>query len=208
VLGIAAAMIVAGSFGSVYLFEVGLELPATAIVFPLALLAGGVGLMVQAARDHWRVPAHAAVPVATLLVAYVVIVAVGYPVLGRTRPTALVARQLARTTSETAPVGLYRLERWRGSLRYYLERPITRLETPEEVRAFLAQPTQAYVVLRRLEFNTLREASVPIHLVRRYPAVVGTTGRGIRRQVWGFLYVATNKPPAPRSRSHSRPEGY
>ena len=71
-------------------------------------------------------------------VAYVVIVAVGYPVLERTRPTARVARQLARTTPDTAPVGLYRLERWRGSLRYYLGRPITRLETPEEIREFLA----------------------------------------------------------------------
>jgi hypothetical protein len=54
-----------------------------------------------------------------------------------------------------------------------------------------------YVVLRRIELNALREAKVPLYPLRQYPAVVGTAGRGIRRQVWGVLYVATNVPPAP-----------
>jgi hypothetical protein len=144
------------------------------------------------------VPSNAAALVLTLLMAYVVVVAVGYPVLEKTRPTARVGRHLARTTPDSAPVGLYRLERLRSSLRYYVQRPVTRLESTEDLREFLAQPKQVYVVLRRSEFNTLRDASVPIYLVRRYRAVVGTTGHGLRRQVWGFLFVATNIPPARR----------
>jgi hypothetical protein len=144
------------------------------------------------------VPSNAAVPVVTLLVVYVVVVAVGFPVLERTRPTALVGRYLARNAGATAPVGLFRLERLRASLRYYAERPVTRIESPDEMRAFLAQTRQVYVVLRRAEFNALRETGVPIHLVRHYRAVVGTTGRGLRRQVWGFLFVATNIPPPRR----------
>ena len=58
-----------------------------------------------------------------------------------------------------APIGIYRLERWRASLRYYVERPVVRLETPEDVLAFVSADRPVYVVLMRQEYETLRQGA-------------------------------------------------
>ena len=205
VVAIAAVLIVVGSFGAVYLHEINLELPAIAMALPLTLAAGGIILMTQLARRQWTVPPTAVVPVSTLLLAYVVVVGVGFPVLEQTRPTAVVARTLAATTPAVAPVGLYRLERWRASIRYYLGRPIQRLETPDDIRQFLAQPQPVYIVMLRREYDDLRREGAPIHLLTQHRAIVGTSGRGVRRQRWGFLVVATNTPPPERKKTSKRP---
>jgi 4-amino-4-deoxy-L-arabinose transferase-like glycosyltransferase len=193
ILATAAVLIVGGSFSSVYLFKLDLELPAAAVALPLALAVGGIALMTQSARTRWRTPRHAGVLVATLLSAYVVVSWIGYPVLEEARPTALVARRLKRLTNGASPTALYRLERWRASLRYYLDRPIERLENPEDVGTFLSQPHPVYVVMLRREYDALRRQGLPIHVMMQHRAVVGTTGRGLRRQLWGFLVVATNE---------------
>jgi 4-amino-4-deoxy-L-arabinose transferase-like glycosyltransferase len=197
VLITAGVLIVAGSFVSVYLFDLDLELPATAIVLPLALVAGGIALMTQAALRGWKTPRHATALIAMLLTCYFVVTSVGYPVLEQTRPTARVARRLRYISGPDAPTGLYKLERWRASLRYYLDRPIQRLEEPEEVSAFFAQSRPVYVVMLRREYEGLVKQGLPIHLVVQQRAVIGTTGKGLRRQRWGFLVVATNAPRAP-----------
>ena len=190
ILVMAAVLIVAGSFGCVYLFDLNLELPRSAIVLPIALLAAGIALMTVCARRGWRVPRTAVIPVVMLLVVYIVTVKVGYPVLESTRPTAIVGRTIRRIAQPTAIVGLYQLERWRASLRYYIGRPVTRLDSEDDVRAFLDDPRQGYVVLRRRDFEALKQAGLPLREVTRHRAVIGTSGRGLRRQVWGYLVVA------------------
>ena len=205
VLLIAAALIVGGSFGGVALAHLNLALSAWAFVLPLAVMAGGVALLFQSERIGWRVPSGIGALVPMLLVSYAVVVAVGFPTLEQVRPTARVARQLARVAAPNTPVGLYQLERWRGSLRYYLNRPIQRLETVEDVSAFLSRPEPVYVVMLRRDYLQLRDAGAPVHVLTAHRAVVGTSGRGFRRQRWGFLIVATNVPR--RARTEFRPYG-
>lgn len=207
VLLIAGMLIVAGSFGGVALAHLNLALSAWAFVLPLAIFAGGVGLLFQCERIGWRVPAGVGVLLAMLLVSYTTVVAVGYPALEQVRPTARVARQLARMTPPSAVIGLYRLERWRGSLRYYLGRPIQPLETIDEVSSFFARPEPVYVVMLRRDYLELKEHGVNVRLLTAHRAVVGTTGRGLRRQRWGFLVVATNLPRKPRT-LRQRPYGF
>jgi len=199
VLLIAGVLIVGGSFGGVALSQLNLGLPAGSFVLPFAIFVGGAALLAQMERNGWRVPVGISVLLAMLLVSYTTVVAVGFPALERVRPTARVARQLARVSTPSAPVGLYRLERWRGSLRYYLNRPIDRLETFDELSAFLSRPEPAYVVMLRRDYLELCDHHIPVHLVTAHRAVIGTTGRGIRRQRWGFLVVVSNVP----RRSHS-----
>jgi hypothetical protein len=128
-----------------------------------------------------------------LLVSYATVVWIGIPALERVRPTEAAARVVPHSAS-SVPVAIYKLERWRGSLRYYLGRPVQRLETVEEARAFLARPDPVYAVMLRRDYLALRDQNVPVHLVTAHRAVVGTTGRGIRKQQWGFLVVVTNVP--------------
>lgn len=203
VLLIAGILILGGSFGGAALSQLNLALPVWAFVVPLAIFGGGVALLFQSERIGWRVPASIGALVVMLLVTYATVVAVGLPVLEKVRPTARVARQLARISSPAAPVGLYQLERWRGSLRYYLNRPVQRLETVEDVSAFLARSDPAYVVMLRRDYLDLRERGLPVHLLTARRAVIGTTGRGLRRQRWGFLVVVSNTPRRPRVDRHA-----
>jgi len=205
VLLVAGLLIVGGSFGGVALAHLNLSLSPWAFVLPLAVFAGGVALLFQSERLGWRVPAGIGALVVALLVSYATVVAVGFPALEQVRPTARVARQLARMASPTAPVGLYQLERWRGSLRYYLNRPIQRLETIDDVSAFLSRPEPVYVVMVRRDYLDLKERGVPVHALMAHRAVVGTSGRGLRRQRWGFLVVVTNVQRQPQSDRQLQP---
>jgi 4-amino-4-deoxy-L-arabinose transferase-like glycosyltransferase len=194
VLVVAGLLVTGGSFASVYLWKLNLELPRVAIVLPLALIAGGIALMFQCARIHWRVPASAGAVVAMLLVSYATVVVVGYPALEEMRPTAQVAAQLGDAMGGEAPVGLYQLERWRGSLRYYLNRPIQRLDTAEQARAFFDRTETVYAIMLRRDYVALRQQHVRVHPMIAHRAVVGTEGKGLRKQRWGYLVVVTNVP--------------
>jgi 4-amino-4-deoxy-L-arabinose transferase-like glycosyltransferase len=204
ILLMAGALIVAGSFGSV-LFDLNLELPWSATALPIALMVGGIALLTVSAIRGWRVPRTAGIVVAMLLVVYAVVVTIGYPVFERTRATSVIAQDLRENTPSDTAVGLYRLERWRASMRYYLGRPITRIETPDEMRAFLSSPGRVYVVLRRVEYQKLRALHLPVYALSHRRAVIGTIGSGLRRQRWGYLVVATNIPRHRRWVSTSPP---
>lgn len=192
IVTLAAALVVAGFAGGLYLFELNLELPAAAAILPILLEAGGVVLLAIIVRRGGRLPATASILIVMLLGVYAAGVAIGYPVLERTRPTALVARTLRRVASPDAPVALYKLSRWRASVRYYAERPIVAVESEEELRAMLVSNPRVYVILLRRDFEALRAGGMPLRAVARHRAVVGTTGRGLRRQQWGYLILATN----------------
>ena len=191
---LAALLIVAGGFGGVLVFNLNLMLPSLAVLLPNLLVVGGAAVLFQAYRAGWRVPPTAVALVATLVGVYALLVVIGLPVLERTRPTAMVARRLQHLGGAATPVGIYRLERWRASVRYYLGRPVERLETLDEVRAFLAADQPVYVVMIRREYEELRRLGLPVHVIMRRRAVTGTAGGLLRKQRWGYLVVVTNVP--------------
>jgi hypothetical protein len=94
-----------------------------------------------------------------------------------------------RETMPDAPVGVYRLERWHTALRYYAGQRIHPLESDEDVKAFLEK--SGTIVLRRREFLAMRDRGVNARVRMALPAVWGTEGGAIRRQVWGEVYVVT-----------------
>ena len=195
VFTLAALLIVTGGFAGVVLFDLNLNLPPIAVLLPNLFVVGGAALLFQAYRAGWRVPSTAVVLVTTMVGAYALLVVIGLPVLEQTRPTAIVARRLHRLGGPGTPVGIYRLERWRASVRYYLGRPVDRLETPDDVRTFLAIDRPVYVVMIRREYEQLLRLGLPVHMIMRRPAVTGTVGGGVlRKQRWGFLVVVTNVP--------------
>jgi 4-amino-4-deoxy-L-arabinose transferase-like glycosyltransferase len=196
VLILGAGLVVAGTFTSVYLFELDLELPDAAIVLPIVLAVGGVALLAAISKAQWRVPVTPAVPVVTLLSIYAIVVTVGFPTLERTKPTALIARTLRQRAPDDAPAGIYKLEQWRASLRYYSQRPLARLSTPEDLASFATGPRPIYVFMIRRDYRTLRKSGMNLREVFRCRAVVGTTRGtgGLRRQQWDDLIIVTNAP--------------
>jgi 4-amino-4-deoxy-L-arabinose transferase-like glycosyltransferase len=195
-LGLAALFVVAGAFMAVYLFELNLELPEAAILLPIAFGAGGTAMLERSARFQWRLPPNPKVLVTTLLTVYALLVAIGLPTLERVRPTALVATTLRDHAPTGAPAAIYNLEQWRASLRYYADRPLTRVSSPEDAIAFLADGRARYIILTRRDYRGLKNFGLKLREVFRCRAVVGTTriGGGLRRQQWDDLIIVTNAP--------------
>jgi 4-amino-4-deoxy-L-arabinose transferase-like glycosyltransferase len=190
ILGILLASV--GIFALFSLFDLGLELPRAAVLMPVSLAAGGAALTVAIVRRGAVSPGVLSVVVGMLLVIYGSVVTIGFPILERARPTAAIAESLRSRLTAGDRVGLYRLDKWRFSLRYYLERPVTRLQHQEDVQKFLAEPARGYVLMLDEDFARLRGEGVPLVCVTGRPAVTGTTGRGLRKQKWGALVVATS----------------
>lgn len=189
VLGI--ILVAVGIFAGLSLFNIGLELPRAAVLMPISLAIGGVVLMVAIFRRRAVSPVLFAAVLVMLLVIYSSIVVIGLPVLERARPTAVVAEGLRSRLVAGDQVGLYRLEKWRFSLRYYLEQPVSRLQHTDDVHQFFSKSQRGYVVMLDEDFARLRSEGVNLRSVSERPAVTGTTGRGLRRQKWGALVVAT-----------------
>jgi 4-amino-4-deoxy-L-arabinose transferase-like glycosyltransferase len=188
IAGIGATMVVASIVCAATMYRLGLELDWTAALLPIVLGVSGVALVGYLVAVR-AAPSTPAAVVAALLAAYAIVVVVGFPVLERTRPVASIGRRIAARTSPTDLVAIYRLERWRASLRYYVKRPVTRLEEPSELRAFLAKDRR--VVMLRRDFEALKAMGFPLEELYRRRGVIGTSGRVLRRQRWDFVLIAT-----------------
>ncbi len=184
-------LVAVGAIAGFSLFDLGLELPTATVLMPIGLAAVGLVVLVTIIRRRAVSPVLFGTLVATLLLIYACVAAFGLPVLERTRPTAVVAESLRPKLAAGEQVGLYRLEKWRFSLRYYLERPVNRLQNPADLREFLNR-RGGYVLMLDEDFARLRKDGIKLRAVAERPAVTGTTGKGLRRQNWGALVVATS----------------
>ncbi len=195
-------LIAIGGVTGYSLFDLGLQLPPVTMLMPIGIAAAGVVLMATIIRRRAVSPLVFGSLVVTLLVVYACVAAIGLPELERTRPTAVVAEGLRPKLGADERVGLYRLEKWRFSLRYYLQRPVNQLQNPADVREFL-HTRGGYVLMLDEDFARLRNSGIKLRSVAERPAVTGTTGRGLRKQKWGALVVAESDD-TPRTLERSR----
>jgi 4-amino-4-deoxy-L-arabinose transferase-like glycosyltransferase len=201
---LAGVLFVAGIWLEAGLFELNLDLPTSATLLPTCLVVGGCGLGLYAWRPR---PTVSPIPLILMLTTiYAIAVGVGLPALEHTRSTAAIARRLTQQAVPEAPVALYRLEQWRASLRYYLDRPLTRVDSAEQVRAFLSESPSGYVLMLRRDFNSLQRDGLALRSLGQERCVVGTSGRGLRKQRWGYLLIATSEPD-PMPAVTSLPDG-
>ena len=190
VVTLGVILIAVGVVAGFSLFDLGLELPRAAVVIPISLVAGGLLLEATILRRRAVTTQLFAAVLVMLLVIYTAVMAIGLPLLDKARPTEAIADSLRPQLSPDDHIGLYRLEKWRFSLRYYLDRPLARLQHPQDVKEFLAEKG-GYVLMLDEDFARLRSDGINLRSVTERPAVTGTTGRGLRRQKWGALIVAT-----------------
>jgi 4-amino-4-deoxy-L-arabinose transferase-like glycosyltransferase len=179
----------------IFLFRLNLPIPTYAVILPLSLIVGGVALSIQIVRSGWRPPAFGLALIVPLICAYGTVVAAGFPVIDQTRPTPEIARWLTHVEpGSTELIALYRLSRWKASLRFYAGRPVETVETAEDLRRLLDAHPAAHVVLTERDASHLRQKGIDLTVVYKRSAVLGTEGRGFRRQHWGSVVVATRAP--------------
>lgn len=207
IFAVAALLAVGGIVLGLRLPTLGLSLPGTAFLLPVVLVAGGGWIVWQMLRGHFRPPPVLDGPVGVLVTVYALIVAVGFPILEQARPMRTVGSWLQAQSARGDAVGLYELDRWQPTLRYYGRRVLQRLDDEDAVRQFLAGPGPRWLVTRRDALTALGPdvtvAAPDIALA--VPAVVGSSGRGVRRQIWSDV-VVVRKPAAPRARVASGPQ--
>ncbi len=120
----------------IFLFRLNLPIPSYAVIFPMSLIVGGTALGVQLVRSGWKPPAFGLALIAPLICAYATVVAAGFPVIDQARPTPEIARWLTHSEPRSKePLALYRLERWKASLRFYSGRTVVTVETPRTCSA-------------------------------------------------------------------------
>lgn len=202
VVALGAILVAVGIVAGVSLFDLGLDLPRAALIIPASLTVGGVMLEATILRRRTVSPMLFSAVVVMLLVVYSCVLTIGLPLLEQARPTAAIAETLRPQLAADDQVGLYRLEKWRFSLRYYLERPLSKLQEPSDVKEFLDKKG-GYILMSDEELARLRNDGVHLRAVSERPAVTGTTGRGFRRQKWGSLVVATSDD-TPRTTNTAR----
>lgn len=188
-------LVAAGVTAGLVMFQLGLDLPRAAVVIPISLLAGGMALTLTMVLRRAVSPALFAGVLLMLLVIYGSVVTIGFPIIDQVRPTADVGEILRVQLADNDKVGLYRLERWRSSLRYYVMRPVERLQDPDELERFFEKNPSGYVLMLDDEYRRLTEMGIGLRLITTRPAVTGTTGQGFRRQKWGALVVVAAELP-------------
>jgi 4-amino-4-deoxy-L-arabinose transferase-like glycosyltransferase len=191
VAALGLALVAVGVIAGFSLFDLGLDLPSAALAIPIVMGCGGLVLTVAILRSRAVTPALFATVMVVLLTVYGSVVLVGAPMLERARPTASLAEGLRARLADNDEVALYGLEKWRFSLRYYLARPVSRLENSDDVEKFLSG-NRGYVLMLDEDFAKLRNNGVRLRSVDKRRAITGTSGRGLRRQKWGALVVATS----------------
>jgi 4-amino-4-deoxy-L-arabinose transferase-like glycosyltransferase len=183
-------LIGAGGIASVTLLRINLGLTSTALLLPVVLVTGGVWVLDAIRRRGGALPRPAGGLLIVLLSAYAAVVLMGYPALERSRPTAALGRWIRHHTAADATIGLLGLRDWRASLRYYADRHVIVLSEDESLRAFFARWPEAFVVMSRDDYVAHRDRD-ELRALGGRPAIVGRTGKYIRRQLWGRIVVVT-----------------
>jgi hypothetical protein len=159
-----------------------LELPAAAMVVPIALVAAGAWIT---ARTNLWIHGSSPVPAAALgaiAVTYVGIILWVMPALEQHKVVPELARWTSAHASPGARLASYRMNRWNTAFRFYLDRHTTILESPEEAREFFAQPGPFYCVMLARAYEEFAAQGVPLQVVYTREGMTATSGRVLWRQ--------------------------
>ena len=74
-------------------------------------------------------------------------------------------------------IGAYRLDRWKTSWRFYVDRETAQMEHVEEAQAFFAKPGRAFCMMSGESFDHLRDRGLPLKVISEAFGLNMTTGR-------------------------------
>jgi len=142
------------------------------------------------------------VPVAALAAMAIVYVgALGWvmPKLEEGKVVPDVARWVAAHATEADRVAAFRLNRWNTAYRFYVERPVSMVESDEEAREFFANPAPFYCLMTGTLYDALKAAGVPLRVAYEREGRWATSGRSLWRRAGETtrFVVAVRDPTAP-----------
>ncbi|TAK14617.1 MAG: glycosyltransferase family 39 protein [Acidobacteria bacterium] len=197
---IALTLIGAGVYTYLKLDTLPVELTGSMRAVPSALaLAGAIfaGLLIY---RRWRPPVAPFSLVSALMVTYFIVLGAGLDALEQGKPMRDLGRWVAEHAPPDATITAYRLERWKTSLRFYVDRRTVQAESPHEMAEVLRKPGTHFAVMRQDELEQLRSTGdlPPMKVVRERRGLTNTSGRGLRkkRDEWPNYVVVTSATDA------------
>jgi 4-amino-4-deoxy-L-arabinose transferase-like glycosyltransferase len=195
-------LVVAGAAVALLLQRVPLMFSPWIAALPVALIAGGLLTIVEIVRTKGRGPRVPVAPLATLVAAYVVVVGVALPAFEEAKPIARLAQLVASRAGADDAIAAFRLNRWSGSWRYYVEHHTEMLQEPGELRAFFSGPGRHYCAMPRADYEALRRSGVRVRVIYEREGLFTTTGRNLRAGAAArrerFVIVTDDPMPALR----------
>ncbi len=158
-----------------------IDLARGVVVAPIALVGSGLLFALTLVRLRLRPPVSPIVPAVGLLAVYAVVRLVGLDAFERAKPIKSLAMWVSANAPADATVAAYRLDRWRASMRFYVDRPTTSVNTPEILLEFLNTSGVHYVVARREDYDKAMEAARRLEIVGEQDGLTNTSGRSLRR---------------------------
>jgi 4-amino-4-deoxy-L-arabinose transferase-like glycosyltransferase len=183
VVGLVAIPLVLFAAGVVLipgLDRVPVDLPAESRLLPIVLLACGLAMLGQIGR-HGRPAAVPYIAVTGLLACYALVITIGLPAFEELKPTRRLARLVATTAGADDHIGMFRLNRWSSSWRFYVGRHSERLETDADLHRFFATPGRHYCAMLRRDYDRLVADGLQLRIVHQEEGLFTTTGRALRR---------------------------
>lgn len=191
-------LIIAGGILIPGLDRVPLDLPPSARLLPIALIAAGLAMLGQVAR-RWRPSAIPIAPVAGLLAVYVIVLGAGLPAFEAMKPTRRLAGIVAATAGPQDQVAMFRLNRWTSSWRFYVGRHSDDLQTPADLERFFATPGRHYCAMLRRDYDRLPGGGARLRIIHQENGLFTTTGRTLRSGAAAhrdqFIVVTDSGPP-------------
>jgi 4-amino-4-deoxy-L-arabinose transferase-like glycosyltransferase len=175
---IGPTLIVAGA-ALAYAALVPLDLGRSFVVVPATMVAAGI----VAARYGWtaNLPRVPLAPLVGLAVLYVGVAGAVIPKLEQRKVVPDIARWVASHASGSDRVATFRLNRWNTAYRFYVDRPVTVVESDEEAREFFGDPSPFYCVMTGQLYDALRSAGVPLRIAYERDGMWVTSGRALWR---------------------------
>ena len=159
--------------------QVPLDLPAAARLLPVVLIAAALSMVGQIAR-RWRPSRIPFAAVIGLLASYALVITIGFPAFEQVKPTRRLARMVATTAGSDDHIGMFRLNRWSSSWRFYVGRHSERLETADELRTFFGKPGRHYCAMMKQDYDRLVAEGFRLRIVYEEKGLFTTTGRSLR----------------------------
>ena len=190
-------LVVIGAGGG-YFMIARLELPPTAIVVPIVMLVAGAVITARASLSNWQPPRVPWMALTACVVTYAGIIVWVMPALERHKVVDDIAQWVARNAPAESRVGLYRLNRWSNSFRFYVDRHAAHLEGIEEARAFLEEPSPFYCVMLGPIYDEFAAQGLPLQVVYEREGMWATSGRALwRRRVPPTRFVVVSRKMSP-----------
>ena len=201
-VAIALTFVGGGIYAYLKLDTLPLDLSNAMLVVPAAFVISGALLGISIVMRRGRPMAQPIYAVAALLATYAVLLTAGLEALESGKPMKDLGLWVAEHAPDDATITAYRLERWKTSWRFYVNRRTQTAESPEEVVSTMNAPGTHYAVMTEDELKLLKQlfGMPPVKVVRERRGLTNTSGRGLRkrREDWPNYVVVTNDmtPPA------------